>query len=148
MSIPAEQSATTETSGSTEIRSVSGHFFGGRARRPAQAYKRDQMARTGNGLGRFAGPAAGDDAGTRPATGGNPTTRPKCEAKLNALPQFVTEIDGLEIQFIHVRSKNANAFPVDHHAWMARFDHRAVEIIEPLTDPTAHGGSAGDAFHR
>ena len=70
----------------------------------------------------------------------------KCEAKLNALPQFITEIDGLDIHFIHVRSKHANALPVIvTHGWPGSIVEQ-LKIIGPLTDPTAHGGSAADAF--
>ena len=71
----------------------------------------------------------------------------KVEARLNALPQFITEIDGLDIHFIHVRSKHENALPLIVTHGMARFDHRTVEDHRPLTNPTAHGGSASDAFH-
>jgi pimeloyl-ACP methyl ester carboxylesterase len=71
----------------------------------------------------------------------------KCEAKLNALPQFITEIDGLDIHFIHVRSKHEDALPlIMTHGWPGS----VVELLEtvgPLTDPTAHGGDAVDAFH-
>jgi pimeloyl-ACP methyl ester carboxylesterase len=71
----------------------------------------------------------------------------KCEAKLNAIPQFVTEIDGQDIHFIHVRSKHANALPlIVTHGWPGSIIEQ-TKIIEPLTDPTAHGGSASDAFH-
>jgi pimeloyl-ACP methyl ester carboxylesterase len=71
----------------------------------------------------------------------------KCEAKLNALPQFVTEIDGLDIHFIHVKSKHGNALPIIvTHGWPGSIIEQ-LKIIEPLTDPTAHGGSAADAFH-
>jgi pimeloyl-ACP methyl ester carboxylesterase len=71
----------------------------------------------------------------------------KCEAKLNALPQFMTEIDGVDIHFIHVRSKHENALPlVVTHGWPGSIIEQ-LKIIEPLTDPTAHGGSASDAFH-
>jgi len=70
----------------------------------------------------------------------------KCEVKLNALPQFVTEIDGVDIHFIHVRSKHPNALPVIvTHGWPGSIIEQS-KIIEPLTDPTAHGGSAADAF--
>ncbi|MER8422796.1 epoxide hydrolase family protein [Mesorhizobium sp. M1403] len=70
----------------------------------------------------------------------------KCEAYLNGLPQFVTEIDGLDIHFIHVRSKHANALPVIvTHGWPGSIIEQ-LKIIGPLTDPTAHGGSATDAF--
>jgi pimeloyl-ACP methyl ester carboxylesterase len=69
-----------------------------------------------------------------------------CEAKLNALPQFVTEIDGLDIHFIHVRSQHDDALPlIVNHGWPGSIIEQ-LKIIEPLTDPTAHGGSADDAF--
>ncbi len=69
------------------------------------------------------------------------------EAKLNALPQFMTEIDGLDIHFIHVRSKHENALPlIVTHGWPGSVIEQ-LKIIEPLTDPTAHGGTAADAFH-
>ena len=71
----------------------------------------------------------------------------KCEAKLNALPHFITEIDGLDIHFIHVRSKHENALPmIVTHGWPGSIIEQ-MKIIEPLTNPTAHGGSAADAFH-
>jgi pimeloyl-ACP methyl ester carboxylesterase len=71
----------------------------------------------------------------------------KCEAKLNAIPQFSTEIDGQQIHFIHVRSKNDNALPlIVTHGWPGSVIEQ-LKIIEPLTDPTAHGASASDAFH-
>jgi len=71
----------------------------------------------------------------------------KCEAKLNALPQFVTEIDGLDIHFIHVRSQHENALPlIVTHGWPGSIIEQ-LKIIEPLTNPTAHGGSTSDAFH-
>jgi pimeloyl-ACP methyl ester carboxylesterase len=70
----------------------------------------------------------------------------KVEAKLNALPQFVTEIDGLDIHFIHVRSKHENALPlIVNHGWPGSIIEQ-LKIIDPLTNPTAHGGSVEDAF--
>ena len=70
-----------------------------------------------------------------------------CEARLNALPQFITEIDGVDIHFIHVKSPHENALPlIMTHGWPGS----VVELLEtvgPLTDPTAHGGDAEDAFH-
>jgi len=70
----------------------------------------------------------------------------KCEAKLKALPNFITEIDGLDIHFIHVRSKHENALPlIVTHGWPGSITEQ-VKIIDPLTDPTAHGGNASDAF--
>src|SRR6476660_6726633 len=69
-----------------------------------------------------------------------------CEAKLNALPQFMTEIDGLDIHFIHVHSKHENAMPlIVTHGWPGSIIEQ-MKIIEPLTNPTAHGGTAEDAF--
>ena len=71
----------------------------------------------------------------------------KCEAKLNALPQFMTEIDGLDIHFIHVRSKHENALPmIVTHGWPGSVIEQ-LKIIDPLTNPNAHGASASDAFH-
>jgi pimeloyl-ACP methyl ester carboxylesterase len=71
----------------------------------------------------------------------------KAEAKLNALPQFITTIDGLDIHFIHVRSRHPNALPVIvTHGWPGSVTEQ-LKIIGPLTDPTAHGGRAQDAFH-
>ena len=71
----------------------------------------------------------------------------KCEEKLNALPNFITEIDGLDIHFIHVRSEHENALPiVVCHGWPGSVIEQ-LKIIGPLTDPTAHGASASDAFH-
>src|SRR5437660_7124993 len=71
----------------------------------------------------------------------------KCEAKLNALPQFITEIDGLDIQFIHIRSKHENALPlIVTHGWPGSVIEQ-LKIVDPLTNPTAHGASASDAFH-
>jgi pimeloyl-ACP methyl ester carboxylesterase len=71
----------------------------------------------------------------------------KVEARINALPNFTTEIDGLDIHFIHVRSKHQNALPlIVTHGWPGSVIEQ-LKIIGPLTDPTAHGGSASDAFH-
>jgi pimeloyl-ACP methyl ester carboxylesterase len=70
----------------------------------------------------------------------------KFEARMNRLPQFMTTIDGLDIHFIHIRSKHPNALPVIvTHGWPGSFIEQ-LKIIDPLTDPTAHGGSASDAF--
>src|SRR3954454_9376353 len=71
----------------------------------------------------------------------------KVEARLNALPQFITEIDGLDIHFIHVRSKHENALPlIVNHGWPGSVVEQ-LKIIDPLTNPTAYGASASDAFH-
>jgi pimeloyl-ACP methyl ester carboxylesterase len=70
----------------------------------------------------------------------------KCEEKLNALPQFITEIDGVDIHFIHVKSPHENALPlIMTHGWPGSVIEM-LEVVGPLTDPTAHGGSAEDAF--
>src|SRR5262245_39254132 len=70
-----------------------------------------------------------------------------CEARLNALPHYVTEIDGLDIHFVHVRSRHENALPlIVTHGWPGSFIEQ-LKIVEPLTDRTAHGASASDAFH-
>ncbi len=71
----------------------------------------------------------------------------RCEARLNSLPQFMTEIDGLDIHFIHVRSPHDGALPlIITHGWPGSVIE-LLKVIEPLTDPTRHGGSAADAFH-
>ena len=71
----------------------------------------------------------------------------KVEARLNAIPNFITEIDGLDIHFIHVRSRHEHALPlIVTHGWPGSVIEQ-LKIIEPLTNPTAHGGSASDAFH-
>ena len=71
----------------------------------------------------------------------------KVEARINAVPNFITEIDGLDIHFIHARSKHENALPIIvTHGWPGSIVEQ-LKIIEPLTDPTAHGGSEADAFH-
>ncbi len=73
-------------------------------------------------------------------------TGARCEARLNAFPNFITEIDGLDIHFIHVRSKHENALPIIvTHGWPGSIVEQ-LKIIEPLTDPTAYGGNAEDAF--
>jgi len=71
----------------------------------------------------------------------------KVESRMNSYPHFITEIDGLDIHFIHVRSKHENALPlIVTHGWPGSIIEQ-LKIIEPLTNPTAHGGSAADAFH-
>src|SRR5262250_493085 len=71
----------------------------------------------------------------------------KVEARLNAVPNFVTEIDGLDIHFIHVRSKHEKALPlIVTHGWPGSIIEQ-LKIIDPLTDPTAHGATEADAFH-
>jgi pimeloyl-ACP methyl ester carboxylesterase len=71
----------------------------------------------------------------------------RCEAQLNALPQFITEIDGLDIHFIHARSKHDDALPlIVTHGWPGSIVEQ-LKIVDPLINPTAHGASASDAFH-
>jgi pimeloyl-ACP methyl ester carboxylesterase len=71
----------------------------------------------------------------------------KCQATLNGLPQFITEIDGLDIHFVHVRSRHDDALPlVINHGWPGSIIEQ-LKLIDRLTDPTAHGASASDAFH-
>jgi pimeloyl-ACP methyl ester carboxylesterase len=71
----------------------------------------------------------------------------KCEARLNALPQFMTQIDGVDVHFIHVRSRHENALPlIMTHGWPGSVIE-LLETVGPLTDPTAHGGGPEDAFH-
>ena len=71
----------------------------------------------------------------------------KCEARLNALPQFTTQIDGVDIHFIHVRSRHENALPlIMTHGWPGSVIE-LLETVGPLTDPTAHGADAQEAFH-
>ena len=71
----------------------------------------------------------------------------KVEAKLNALPEFITQIDGVNIHFIHVRSRHENALPlIMTHGWPGSVIE-LLETVDPLTDPTAHGGTPEDAFH-
>jgi pimeloyl-ACP methyl ester carboxylesterase len=71
----------------------------------------------------------------------------KCEARLNAVPQFVTEIDGLDIHFVHVQSRHEDALPlILCHGWPGSFIEQ-MKVVDRLTDPTAHGGRASDAFH-
>src|SRR5215467_11941341 len=70
----------------------------------------------------------------------------RCEAELNALPQFTTEIDGVDIHFIHVRSRHENALPlIMTHGWPGSVIE-LLETVGPLTDPTGFGGTADDAF--
>jgi pimeloyl-ACP methyl ester carboxylesterase len=71
----------------------------------------------------------------------------KCEARINAVPNFITEIDGLDVHFVHARSQHENALPIIiTHGWPYSVA-ALLKIIEPLTNPTAHGGTASDAFH-
>ena len=107
---------------------------GGGPRRPACAHRGHALAREGDRRGRLAGRAAGDDAGARALLGDEYDWR-KCEARLNAYPQFVTEIDGLDIHFVHARSKHEDALPRHRLPRMARLAHRADEDRRPAHRP-------------
>ena len=96
--------------------------------------------------GSVAGRAARDGAGARRYWSTEYDWR-KAEARLNAYPQFVTKIDGVDIHFIHVRSRHPDAMPlIMTHGWPGSVIE-LLETVGPLTDPTAHGGTADDAFH-
>ena len=104
-------------------------------RRPSQRARRRSVA----------GRAAGDDD-ELVRYWATSTTCARCESRLNALPQLVTEIDGVGIHFIHVRSRHENALPlIMTHGWPGSVIE-LLEAVGPLTDLTAHGGSADDAF--
>ena len=95
---------------------------------------------------RSQGRAAGDDSGARPLLGERATTGAGARRRLNALPQFMTEIDGVDIHFIHVKSPHEDALPlIMTHGWPGSVIE-LLEAVGPLTDPTAHGGRAEDAF--
>ena len=88
----------------------------------------------------------GDDGGARALLGHRVRLPAGSRRRLNALPQFMTEIDGLDIHFIHVRSPHENALPlILTHGWPGSVVEM-LNVVGPLTDPTAHGGSAEDAF--
>ena len=127
--------------------SVSRECSGSGARRSAPAHQRDAVARAGD-RSRIA--SQGVQLATIQKLARYWATEydwRKVEARLNALPQFITEIDGLDIHFIHVRSKHENALPlIVTHGWPGSIIEQ-LKIIDPLTNPTAHGGSASDAFH-
>ena len=122
-----------------------GDFRGG-PRCAAGAHRGHPLARAGDRRRSFPGRPVGDDQGAGALLGEDYDWR-GCEARLNALPQFVTEIDGLDIHFIHVRSPHDNALPlIITHGWPGSIVEM-LKVIGPLTDPTAHGGERGDAFH-
>ena len=146
MSIRTEQSATTETSGSTEIRSFQVTFSEAELadlRRRISATRwpeRETVSDNTQGVPLAMMQELAQHWGTEYDLG-------KCEAKLNGLPNFITEIDGLDIHFIHVRSQHEDALPVIvTHGWPGSIIEQ-LKIIEPLTNPTAHGAGASDAFH-
>ena len=109
------------------------------ARRPAPPHRRDALARAGDGHDRSQGvPLATMQALAR--YWATEYDWRKVEARLNALPHFMTEIDGLDIHFIHVRSTHEDALPlIVTHGWPGSIIEQ-LKIIEPLTNPTAHGG--------
>ena len=116
------------------------------ARRAATPDRGDALAQQGARRRPLAGRAAGNDAGARPLLDDR-LRLARIEARLNALPQFTTEIDGVDIHFIHVRSQHEDALPlIMTHGWPGSVIE-LLETVGPLTDPTAHGGQAEDAFH-
>jgi pimeloyl-ACP methyl ester carboxylesterase len=125
--------------------SVPGRRARGGDRRPAAAYRRDALAHQGAGRRPVAGRAAATIQELARYWAAGYDWR-ACEAKLNALPQFTTVIDGVGIHFIHVRSGHADALPlIMTHGWPGSVIE-LLEAIGPLTDPAAYGGSAEDAF--
>ena len=138
----------TEQTGSdkTAIRPFQRGCSGSGTDRIAPAHQRDPVAREGNGPDESQGVQLAIIQALARYWATDYDWR-KCEAQLNALPQFITEIDGLDIHFIHVRSKHEDAMPlIVTHGWPGS-PIEQLKIIDPLTNPTAHGGSASDAFH-
>ena len=129
-----------------------------RSARSASAFRKQTSSTCAGAFRRRGGPSGRPSRTSRRACSWRSSSRScsywgtdydwrKAEAKLNALPQFVTEIDGLDIQFIHVRSRHPNAMPlIMTHGWPGS-PLELLKVIGPLTDPTAHGGRAEDAFH-
>ena len=141
----ATEVPTEQTTDKTAIRPFRVNVPESELDRIAQAHQRDQVARARNGLR-----SQGVQLATIQALARYWATEydwRKVEARLNALPQFITEIDGLDIHFIHVRSKHEDALPlIVSHGWPGSVIEQ-LKIIDPLTNPTAHGGKASDAFH-
>ena len=136
--------SSTETA--TEIRPFHLEIPGGAAGRPAPAHRGDALAHQGARPDRSQGVQL---ATTRALADywANEYDFGRVEARLNALPQFTTQIDGVDIHFIHVKSRHENALPlIMTHGWPGSVIE-LLETIGPLTDPTAHGGQAEDAFH-
>ena len=136
----------TTGSDATAIRPFHVNVPEARACRPAQAHQRDPLARKETVADASQGVQLATMRSSR-ATGGRNMTGARARRRLNALPNFITEIDGLDIHFIHVRSKHENALPlIVTHGWPGSVVEQ-LKIVDPLTNPTAHGGSASDAFH-
>ncbi len=141
-----QETLTQDTATDVEIRPFQFKGVGRGAGRPAPAHRCDALAQQAAGRRSVAGRAAGHAACARPLLGDQYDWR-TCEARLNALPQFITEIDGVDIHFIHVRSRHENALPlIMTHGWPGSVIE-LLETVGPLTDPTSHGGSPEDAFH-
>ncbi len=137
---------STSVETATEIRPFQRRHSQGGPRRAAPPHRRVSLALQGARHGSVAGRAAGDDSELARYWENDYDWR-KAEAKLNELPQFTTEIDGVDIHFIHVESPHENALPlIMTHGWPGSV-MELLETVGPLTDPTAHGGSAEDAFH-
>ena len=141
MSVKTEKSAAPQRSGRSRVETPEADLDDLRARIAATRWPEKE---TVDDLSQ--GVQARDDAGARALLGGEYDWR-KCEARLNALPHFITEIDGLDIHFIHVRSEHEDALPlIVTHGWPGSIIEQ-LKIVDPLTNPTAHGASAADAFH-
>ena len=129
----------------TAIRPFSFHASDEELAELKRRYRGDPMARARNGQRRYAGRAA-DTIQKLADHWLNHHDWRKVEARINGYPNFVTEIDGLDMHFIHVKSKHEGALPlIVTHGWPGSVIEQ-LKIIDPLTDPTAHGGTAADAF--
>ena len=133
--------------GSTAIRPFHIHVPDSQIADLQRRLDRDALARAGNRRRHQPGcSAAADLEGVGQLCWTDGYDWRKCETYLNGLPQFVTEVDGLDIHFIHVRSRQANALPIIiTHGWPGSIIEQ-LKVISTLTDPTAHGGVAADAF--
>ena len=140
-------SATTREPGTTRDPALPDRDSGGRSSTTCAGASRRRAGppRSSSPTGRRA--CSWRRCRSSPATGRPSTTGASARRRLNALPQFTTEIDGVEIHFIHVRSRHENALPlIMTHGWPGSVIE-LLETVGPLTDPTAHGGTAEDAFH-
>ncbi len=139
--------AEVAAGGSTDIRELQISFPDAELDRAAPAHRGDQVARATRRSTTTRRACRSRPCRSSPATGRRTYDWRGCEARLNALPNFLTEIDGLDIHFIHVRSRHEDALPlIVTHGWPGSIIEQ-LKIIGPLTDPTSHGGSEADAFH-
>ena len=145
MSMTQPNPATEAATGPEAIRPFTLRRLGRGARRPAPPRQGDEVARPRDGSRRRA--CSSRRSRRWPAIGGSGYDWRTFEKRFAALPHFVTRIDGVDIHFIHVRSKHEDALPlIVTHGWPGSTVEQ-LKIIEPLTDPTAHGAGAADAFH-